>query len=153
MRLGAITLRELRGIDAVGLWMQKPVVQSALRYEENFHVPDEAEARLKACKRYLKRAEHSKKTLDEEQHILLDTTASSLTPRLREYKPKQWVRFVEGFSTWEILDGQSRNDFLDERVRWLQLIWLLKEEVSRQHHAHVLESEPPHLDGDMIDPS
>jgi hypothetical protein len=108
---------------------------------------------MKACKRYLKRAEHSKKTLDEEQHILLDTTASSLTPKLGEYKLKQWVRFREGFKAWEIHDGQGRNDFLDEEERWLQLIWHLKEEVSRQHYAHVLESELPHLDEDTIDPS
>ena len=153
LRLGAITLRKLRGIDAVGLWMQKPVVQSALRYEEKFHVPDEAEARLKACKRYLERAEHSRNTLDEERRMLLDTTASSLTPK-GKHNPKQWVRFREGFKAWEIHEeGQSRNDFLKEQEQWLQLIWHLKEEASRQHHAHVLESEPPHLDEDMIDPS
>lgn len=104
--------------------------------------------------RYLKRAEHSSRTLEAQRANLLMEQASSLTPR-GSREPKQLVAFRDGFNTWGMKsdDKTSRNDFSAERERWWMDIWRMKETLSRHHHAYVLEPEHPHLIDETIEPN
>lgn len=156
MRLGALTLRDLKGLQTVMARMQTPFVKATLEHEEGFVFPEDPSQKEEACMRYLKRAEHSSRTLEAQRANLLMEQASSLTPRGRKV-PKQLVAFRDGFRTWAIPghqdDKTSRNDFFAEDQRWRMDIWRMKETLSRHHHAYVLEPEHPHLIDESIEPN
>ena len=156
MRLGALTLRDLKGHQTVMARMQTPFVKATLEHEEGLVFTEDPSQKEEACMRYLKRAEHSSRTLEAQRANLLLEQASSLTPRGRKV-PKQLVAFRDGFRTWAIPDRQddktSRNDFFAEEERWEMDIWRMKETLSRHHHAYVLEPEHPHLIDETIEPN
>ena len=147
MRFGALTLHKLKGEAGLKVWMRKPRVVAALREHEHLDLDGHATTLEIACARYLARAEQSKMTLTSQETALLGRIAPSLAQK-GDLKPQQLVQFNEGFLLWDIPEhheesNEHRSRFHEQRKRIWAKVWSMKEELTRQHHAYVLELSEP----------
>ena len=147
MRFGALTLHKLKGEAGLEVWMRKPRVVAALREHEHLDLDGQATTLEIACARYLARAEQSKMTLTSQETLLFERTAPSLAQK-GDLNPQQYVQFKEGFLLWDIPKHHEETDelrsrFHEQRRRIWAKVWSMKEELTRQHHAYVLELSEP----------
>ncbi len=146
MRFGALTLRDLKGVAGLKVWMRKPTVVAALIEHEHLDLDGQATTLEVACARYLARAEQSMETLTSQETALLGRIAPSLAPKADDI-PQQKKKFSEGFDIWDIPSGgddkRERSLFHEQCERIWAKVWSMKEELTRQHHAYVLELSEP----------
>lgn len=146
MRFGALTLRDLKGEAGLKVWMRKPTVVAALIEHERLVLDGQATTLEVACARYLARAEQSMVTLASQETTLLGRMAPSLAPKGRDI-PQQEKKFRDGFEIWDIPKGRDdkreRSLFHEQCERIWAKVWSMKEELTRQHHAYVLELSEP----------
>ena len=146
MRFGALALRDLKGEAGLKVWMRKPTVVAALIEHEHLDLDGQATTLEVARARYLARAEQSMETLTSQETALLGRIAPSLASKADD-TPQQKKKFTEGFGIWEIPSGgddkRERSLFHEQCERIWAKVWSMKEELTRQHHAYVLELSEP----------
>lgn len=143
MRFGALTLRDIKGMEGVTVWLRKPRVLAALAHDEGLDSPSARTSLASLCTRYLARAEHSKMLLDAQRDDLWGTPTPSLAPKV-DLDHRKKKEFFEGFNLWEIFDDTNdRTLFNEQGERLFSDLWRMKEELTRQHHAYVLELSEP----------